>query len=219
MIEKDLKSYLIHASASYECVKYKKDKEIVVFKSIDNDQVEMKLEMIIPFLSYSNWSISLKISRNNYTFNLNGLLQLISDLCLSNLFSSDINRKDIIDFIKSKNILINIQVLSSIIKVIGSKNNRAVQYAFENLSFTTDPKTLEKTLKFNNSWISLITDTEAKISSDFSLNGTLNENKVALSIPLFSCSIPFKYIVVIQDFINIFMSYQDLFRINIFPKI
>lgn len=218
-IEKDLKSTLIHASGSSVCVKYKKEKEVVVFRSIDNDQIEMKLEVVIPFLSYSNWLISLQISQNNYTVNLDALLQIVTDLSLINLCASDISRLNLLAFIKTRHIELNIQVLSSVIKVVGSRSNRAIQYAFDNLSFTTDPKTLEKTLKFSNAWISLITDTEAKVSTDFSLTGTLVGNNISLNIPLFSCAIPFKYIVVIQDFINLFMKYQALFRVDSFPKI
>lgn len=212
--EKDLKAYIIHAVVSSICVKHIKDTEQVVFKSLDNNTSEMKANMRIPFLSYSNWSLSLDMSKNNYSLKLEGILQLLTDLGLIELFaatkSASSNQK--------RNFELNVQVLSSALRVVGSQNNRALQLAFDKFLLSTDPKTLVRTIKLDNSWISLIADNEAKVSSDFSLSGSIIGKDISFAVPLFSCAIPFNYIVVIDDFIRIAMRYQGLFRDAAFPK-
>lgn len=220
VFEKDLKSYQLHATISYVCVLYKNGKEkSVVFKSVDNTQSEMKVDMMVPFHSYSNWSAALNVSKNNYTVNMLSLFKIATDLSRLKFVESSMNTENIIAFFKRRKFELNVDIHSSVIKIVGSKSNRAIQYAFDELSFATDTKTLERTLKLSNSWISFVTNSETKVSSDFSIFGKMVGKKVDITIPLFSCTIPFKYIVVIQDFVNIFLQYQDLFRIEAFPKI
>lgn len=213
--EKDLKAYIIHAVVSYVCVKHIKDTEQIVFKSLDSNSLEMKANMKIPFLSYSNWSLSLEMSKNNYSLKLEGILQLLTDLGLIELvtsaFKGGSNQK--------RNFELNVQVLSSALRVVGSQNNRALQCAFDKFLISTDPKTMVRTIKLENSWISLIADTEAKVSSDFSLSGSIIGKNITVSIPIFSCAVPFKYIVVIEDFIQVVMKFQSLFRDAAFPKL
>ncbi|KAK8838342.1 hypothetical protein M9Y10_035765 [Tritrichomonas musculus] len=219
IIEKKLNSIHLQASASYICAKYVRDKEIIVFKSFDNDDLEMKADIRIPFHSYSNWIVSLEMSNNNYIINLKGLFQLVTDIGLIQLFTSKIRNSKVFSQIKKKNLDMNVYIFDSVVKIVGSKCNRAFQITFEKLQFFTDPKTKEKKINLNKSLISLITDNEAKISSDFSLSGTFNGNKISLSVPFFTCNVPFNYFVVNEDFLTLFLQYQSYFRDSSFPKI
>ena len=83
----------------------------------------------------------------------------------------------------------------------------------------TDPKTFEKKFKFEKSILSFITENEAKISTDFSFTGSSIGKDLNLDIPFFSCVIPFKYYIVIEDFILLFMKHQVFFKDPAFPKI
>lgn len=83
LIEKDLKSVLIHIDISYLCAKLKDN---VIINTIDNDQIKMKAEIIIPFHCYSNWLVSLDMSNNNYNLNMKYLLQVITDIKFIKLF-------------------------------------------------------------------------------------------------------------------------------------
>ncbi|KAK8846214.1 hypothetical protein M9Y10_020220 [Tritrichomonas musculus] len=211
--EKDLKDYIIHAVVSYVSIKHIKETEKVVFKSLDSNSIEMKANVKIPFLSYMNWSLSLEMTKNNYSLNLPGLLQLVTDLGLIELVRSSQSASK-----QKRNFELNVQIRSSALRIVGSQNNRAVQIAFDKLALQTDPTTLAQSFKLENSWISLIADNEAKVSSDFSLSGSIKGKDISLSIPLFSCAIPFNYIVVIDDFIHLVMGYRGLFRDAAFPK-
>lgn len=83
----------------------------------------------------------------------------------------------------------------------------------------TDTKTQKGSFNLNNSWISFITTQAIKVSSDFSIIGSMKGKNINITIPLFSCSIPFQYIVVIQDFVDLFLLYQVLIKVDKLPKI
>lgn len=218
--DKDLKSYRIHAKISSIQICYKKNKErSIVFSSVDNTSSEMKIDMVVPFRSYSIWKASFDVSKNNYTLNMKWILQIIADLSHLKFPESTMNSENIIKFLKRRKFQLNVQIHSSEIKIVGSKSTCAIEYAFDKLSFATDTKILEGNLCLNNSWVSFITTHAFKVSSEFSVIGSMKGKKLNIMIPLFSCTIPFQYIVVIQDFVDLFLKYQNLIKVDSFPKI
>lgn len=213
IIGKDSKAVYIKAVVSYLCVRHVKKIERIVFKSLDNDVLEMKANLRIPFLPYSNWSINLDVASNNYLVNLDGVLRMSTDLGLINLF-----RSNKLPSKQTRHLELNMNVLASSL-IFNTSPTRAIKIAFDKFSFVTQSTNLDQEIKLENSWISLISTREVKINSDFSLSGIIIGNQISLLIPAFSIVLPLDQFIIAEDIIKIIMKYQGLFRDSSFPKL
>ncbi|OHS97176.1 hypothetical protein TRFO_36665 [Tritrichomonas foetus] len=211
LLGKQTSSLVMDAIISYISIKHVEKKTSTVFKSLDNPQLEMKAQVIIPFLSYSTWSMSLNMSSNNYFLNLRGILRMMTDLGLINLMK-EIDQSPV----KTNRIFdLSVNVRGSSLTVQTHKNH-SLKFGFDRFSFTTDASSRSnviRSMKLENSWIiSNAAKTEVKISTDFSLTGSITQNKIFLNIPIFSVALPFTHIVIIEDIIGLITTYHKMFK-------